>query len=146
MASSSYQFFVLDTQEKILFLLHVQTGIQSWIQKQGSLRSVLEPKSLGFAPKMKTHPKVTTHCSRLKSSMPFKRNLDLQNIPLSKQPSKTQLQIENEDTTWSPQYNLPGTTTNKRRALSLQEVELDGWLLTLHFVLENMYHKTHSQV
>ena len=68
--------------------------------------------------------------------MPFKRDLALQNIPLSKQPFKTQPQIENEDVTWSPQYNLPATRTNKRRALSLQEVELDGWFLILHIVLE----------
>ena len=56
--------------------------------------------------------------------MPFKRNLALQNIPLSKQPFKTQPQIGNEDVTWSPQYNLPTTRTNKRRVLSLQEVKL----------------------
>jgi hypothetical protein len=58
--------------------------------------------------------------------MPFKRNLALQNIPLSKQPFKTQLQIENEDVTWSPRYNMPVTRTNKRRALSLHEMEVDG--------------------
>src|ERR1700738_4496830 len=63
-------------------------------------------------------------CSRLKSSMPFKRDLALQNIPLSKQPFKTQPQIENEDVTRSPQYNLPATITTKRRALSLQETQL----------------------
>ena len=45
-------------------------------------------------------------CSRLKSSMPFKRDLVLQNIQLSKQPFKTQPQIENENLTWSPQYNM----------------------------------------
>ena len=49
---------------------------------------------------------------------------------------KTQPQIENEDTTWNPQYNLLVTRTNKRRALSPQEVELDGWFLILHIVLE----------
>jgi hypothetical protein len=38
-------------------------------------------------------------CSRLKSSMPFKRDLALQNIPLSNQPFKTQPEIENEDVT-----------------------------------------------
>ena len=32
-------------------------------------------------------------CLRLKSSMPFKRDLALQNIPLSKQPFTTQPQI-----------------------------------------------------
>ena len=62
--------------------------------------------------------------------------LALQNIPLSKQPFQTQPQTENEDITWSPQCNLPGTRTDKRRALSLQEVELDGWFLILHIVLE----------
>ena len=61
----------------------------------------------------------------------------LQNIPLSKQPCKTQPQIEYEDVTWSPQYNMPATTTNKRsRALSLQEVESYGSFLILHIVLE----------
>ena len=38
-------------------------------------------------------------CSRLKSSMPFKHVLALQNIPLSTQPFKMQSQIENEDVT-----------------------------------------------
>jgi hypothetical protein len=68
--------------------------------------------------------------------MPFKRDLALQNIPLSKQPFKTQPQIENQDVTWSPQYSMSTTRANKRRALSLQEVELDGWFLILHIVLE----------
>ena len=73
-------------------------------------------------------PTIVRKCSRLKSSMPFKCDLALQNIPLSKQPFTTQLQIEYEDVTCSPQYNLYVTRrTNKRRAsLSLQEVELDG--------------------
>jgi hypothetical protein len=57
--------------------------------------------------------------------MPFKI------IPLSKQPFKTQPQIENEDVTWSPQYKLPVTRTNKVRAMWLQGVELDGWFLIL---------------
>ena len=47
-----------------------------------------------------------------------------------------QPQIENDDFTRSPQYNMPATRTNKRRALSLQEVELDDWFLILHIVLE----------
>ena len=38
-------------------------------------------------------------CSRLKSSMPFKCDLALQNIPLSKQPFKMQPQIEYEEVT-----------------------------------------------
>ena len=37
--------------------------------------------------------------SRLKSSMPFKRDLALQNTPLSKQPFITQPQVEYEDVT-----------------------------------------------
>ena len=41
--------------------------------------------------------------------------------------------IENEDFTWSPQYNPPATRTNERTALSLQ-VELDGQSLILHIV------------
>ena len=39
--------------------------------------------------------------------MPFKHDLGLQNIPLSKEPFETQPQTENEDITWSPQYHLP---------------------------------------
>ena len=74
--------------------------------------------------------------SRLKSLMPFKRDLAFQNISLSNQPFQTQPQIENEDVTWSPQYNLPTTRTNKRRALPLQEVELHGWFLIFHIALE----------
>ena len=34
--------------------------------------------------------------------MPFKCDLALQSIPLSKQPFEMQPQIENEDVTWSP--------------------------------------------
>ena len=66
----------------------------------------------------------------------LKHDLALQNTPLSKQPFIMQPQIENEGITWSPQYNLPATRTNKRRALSLQEVELGGWFLILHIVPE----------
>ena len=68
--------------------------------------------------------------------MPFKHDLALQNTPLSKQPFKMQPQIENEDFTWSPQYNMSATGTNKRRPLSLQEVELNGWFLILPTQLE----------
>ena len=59
---------------------------------------------------------------------------------------KSQPQIENEDVTWSPRYNLPATRTNKHRALSLQEVELDGWFLIYSHCTENMYHIIHAQV
>jgi hypothetical protein len=58
--------------------------------------------------------------------MPIKRDLVFQNIPLSKHPFKTQSHIENEDVIRSPQYNLPATKINNCRALSVQEVELDG--------------------
>jgi hypothetical protein len=51
-------------------------------------------------------------------------------------PSKWNPNLKNEDIVWSPQYNLPATRTNERRALSLQEVQLDGWILILHIVLE----------
>ena len=74
-------------------------------------------------------------CSRLKSSMPFKRDLGLQRIPLSKQPFKTQPQIENADITWSPHHNLHVTRTNKCKAFSLQAIELYGWVLILHVAL-----------
>ena len=76
----------------------------------------------------------TNQCSRLKS--PFKRDLALQNIRFSKQPFSMQPQIENEDITWSPQYNMSVTTTKQRKALLLQEVELDGW-----FVIHTLYWK-----
>ena len=65
-------------------------------------------------------------------------------IPLSKHPFATRPRIENDDVTWSPWYNLPVTRTNKRRALSLPEVELDGWFL-IHCI-GNMYHVLHAQV
>jgi hypothetical protein len=63
-------------------------------------------------------------------------------------PFKTQPQIENEDITWSPQYKMPTTRTNKRRALSLQKVELDDWWLILNssHCTRNMYHIIHTQV
>ena len=79
--------------------------------------------------------------------MPFKRDSALQNIPLSKQPFKTQPHIENEDITWSPQYNMLATRTNKRRALSLQEVvELDDCFLILHIVLKTCTIIIHAKV
>jgi hypothetical protein len=68
--------------------------------------------------------------------MRFERDLALQNIYISKQPFQTQPQIENEDVTWSCQYDMSAIRTNKHRALSPQEMELDGWFLLLHMVLE----------
>ena len=71
--------------------------------------------------------------------MPFKRDLALQNMPLSKQPFKMQPRIENneDDVAWSPRYHLPTTRINKRiKALSLQKVELDGWFSILYIILE----------
>ena len=52
--------------------------------------------------------------------------------------------IEYEDVTWSPQYNLSATRTNKRRALSLPNIELDDWFLFLQIVLETSYHSCTS--
>ena len=47
------------------------------------------------------------------------------------------LKMKTLSLTWSPRYDLLVTRTNKRRALSPQEVKLDGWFLTLlHIVLE----------
>ena len=66
---------------------------------------------------------------KIEVSMPLKRDLALQLFI-------TQPQIENGDVTRSPRYNPPTKWPNKRRALSLQEVELDGWFLILHIVLE----------
>ena len=49
--------------------------------------------------------------------------------------------IENEDVTWSPQYNMLVTRTNKRRGLPLQEVELARWLIhNSSHCTGNMYH------
>jgi hypothetical protein len=62
------------------------------------------------------------------SIWPFKIYL-IQNSLLKRNP-----QLENEDVTWSPRYNMPVPRTNKRRALSAQEVELDDWFLILHVV------------
>ena len=78
--------------------------------------------------------------------MPFKRDLTRQNIPLSKQPFQTQPQIENDDITGSPPYNLPATRTNKHRASSLQEMKLDGRFLILHIIPKNMYHAIHARI
>ena len=63
----------------------------------------------------------------------------LQNILYLSQNQPTfqmQPQMENEDVTWSLQYTLLAKRINKRRALSLQEVELKGWFLFLHIVLK----------
>jgi hypothetical protein len=68
--------------------------------------------------------------------MPFKCDLALRNIPLSKQPFQNATLNWNEDVIWSLQCTLPTTITNKCRALSLQEVELDGRFLILHIVPE----------
>ena len=76
---------------------------------------------------------------KIKQSLqcPFKRDMALQNIYTSlKQPFTTQPQIENEDVTSNPRYNTPATIINRRRALSLQELELDDRFLILRIVLE----------
>ena len=43
-----------------------------------------------------------------------------------KNPSKRKLKLKVNMSLGSPQYNILATRTNKRRALSLQEMELDG--------------------
>ena len=87
---------------------------------------------------MRTHSPISEKVWQplLKSSMPFERDSALQNTPLSKQLFKTQPQIEHEDITSIPRYDMPATRTNKRRALWLQEVELDGWFIFLHIVVK----------
>ena len=54
--------------------------------------------------------------------------LQMQFRPSKYASSKTTLQNAtpnwNEDITWSPQYSMPTTRTNKRMALLSQEVEL----------------------
>ena len=64
-------------------------------------------------------------CSRLKSSRPFKCDSALQKIPLSKQPSKR-----------NPNLKMKTSLEILNTALSLQEMESDGWFLILHIVLE----------
>ena len=61
---------------------------------------------------------------------PFKVYLSQNN------PSKRNSKLKMKDVTWSPQYNMPVTRTNKRRGLSLQEVELGGWFVILCIILE----------
>ena len=70
--------------------------------------------------------------------MPFKRDMVLQNIPLSKHPFRTQSQIENEDVTWSSRYDMHVTRTKQQAKgiITLQEVELGGWFLIPHIVPE----------
>ena len=60
-------------------------------------------------------------------------------------PFKTQPQIENEVVTWSPQYNLPATRTNKRRALSLQRSRVRWLILISSHCIGNMYHIIQAQ-
>ena len=66
--------------------------------------------------------------------MPFKRDLALQNIPLSKQP-----QIENEDDTWSPRYYLPATRTNKSRGIVTTRSRVRGLIPKPSHCTWNMY-------
>ena len=70
----------------------------------------------------------------------------LQNMPLSKQPFKMQPQFENADVTWSPQYIMPDTRTNKRRAFPIQEEEVRWLILISSHCIGNMYHIIHAQV
>ena len=75
----------------------------------------------------KTNDGVEEQYSRLKSSMPFKRDLALQiytslKTTLQRRNSK----LKNEDVIRTFRCNMPVTRTNKRMALSLQEVEFHG--------------------
>ena len=87
-----------------------------------------------------------TQCSRLQSSMPFKRDLALQNISLLKQPFKRQPRIENEDVTWSLQYNLHATRTNKRRTFVTTRSRVRWFILKFSHCTKNMYHIIHTQI
>ena len=53
-----------------------------------------------------------------------------------KNPPKCNPKLKMKTSPWSPQYNLLTTRINKRRALSRQEVEYDGWFLVFHIVLQ----------
>ena len=57
---------------------------------------------------------------------PFKRDLALQNIPLSKQPFYTQPPIENEDITWNPQYHM-----------HVKHCSYENWSVRFHLILES---------
>ena len=88
----------------------------------------------------------STHCSRLKFSMSFKRDSHLQNIPLSKQPFKMQPQSENEGVTWSHHYNLPVARTNKCRAFVTTRSGVRWLILDSSHYTGNMYHIIYAQV
>ena len=88
-------------------------------------------------------------CSRLIfDALQTRSNLAVQYIRYlsQNQPFEMQPRIEHEDVAWRPPYNVPATRTSMRKALSLQEVEADGWFLILNIVLENKYHIIHAQV
>jgi hypothetical protein len=74
------------------------------------------------------------------------RNVACQNIPLSKQPFKTQPQFGNEDITQSPQYNLLGTRINERRASSLQGSGVRWLIFNSSRCTGNTYHLIYAQV
>ena len=66
---------------------------------------------------------------------------------LKHNPSKRSPKLKIEDVTWSPQCALLGTRTNKHKALSKQEVELDGWCVSnSSHCTENMFHIIHARV
>ena len=66
---------------------------------------------------------------------------------LKHNPSKRNPKLKIEDVTWSPQCALLGTRTNKHKALSKQEVELDGWCVSnSSHCTENMFHIIHARV
>ena len=78
--------------------------------------------------------------------MPFKRDLALQNTPLSKQPFTTQPEIEYEDVTWRAQHNATHHK-NQQAYGTLTTRTLVRWLnLNSSHCTENMYRIIDAQV
>ena len=79
--------------------------------------------------------------------MPFKRDLALQNIPLSTQPFKTQPQIENEDVTLEILYTISPRQEHKCRAyIATTRSEVRWLILNSSHCIENMHHIIHAQI
>ena len=78
--------------------------------------------------------------------MPFKRDLGLQNIPLSKQPFQMQPQIENEDITGSPQCNIPAIRNQQAYGIVTSRSGVRWLILVSSYYTQNMYHIINAQV
>ena len=81
-------------------------------------------------------PFLPYQCSRLKSSMPFKCDLALRNIPSENNSTKRNPKLKMKTSLEVLNINLFATGTNKRMELSLQEVGLDGSFFILYVVLK----------